>query len=129
MSDGPDATDGEGPVAEAPVRLGDVAYARSGDKADTLNVGVIARSDAAYRRIADQLTAERVATYLDGLVAGEVRRYELANLRAFNFVCTEALDGGGQRSLRYDSQGKTYAAALLCLELPSWNPSGDPPSE
>lgn len=108
------------------VRLDEIAYARSGDKADTLNVGVIARSPAAFRRLRAQLTADRVAAHLDGLVEGEVRRYELPGLRAFNFVCTEALGGGGQRSLRYDNQGKTYGAALLRLELPPWEerPSG-----
>jgi hypothetical protein len=101
------------------VAVGDIAHARSGDKGNRLNVGVVADDARAYDRLREQLTAERVAARLGGLVAGEVSRYELPNVRALNFVCEDALDGGGQASLRYDTQGKTYAAALLELELPA----------
>lgn len=101
-----------------PVQVGDIAHARSGDKGNRVNVGVVADDSDAYERLRAQLTADRVAARLDGLVEGEVRRYELPNISAFNFVCEDALDGGGQVSLRYDTQGKTYAAALLECELP-----------
>lgn len=100
------------------VRVGDVAHARSGDKGNRVNVGVIADDRDAYDRLRDQLTADRVAAHFEGLIAGEVRRYELPNVRGLNFVGEDALDGGGQASLRYDTQGKTYAAALLAIELP-----------
>lgn len=103
------------------IRVRDVARARSGDKADVLNVGVIADDEVSYRRLDDQLTADRVADRLDGLVDGDVRRYRMPNVRAFNFVATGALDGGGQASIRYDTQGKTYAAIVLLTELPAWN--------
>ncbi|WP_251331073.1 AtuA-related protein [Haloplanus pelagicus] len=101
-----------------PVRLGELAHARSGDKGDRFNVGVVAWTDAGYRRLHSQLTADRVAAFFGDLVDGEVRRYPLSNVRAFNFVCERGLDGGGQTSLRYDTQGKTYAAALLTMTLP-----------
>lgn len=104
--------------ADGTVRVEEVAYGRSGDKANTVNIGIIAESEAAYQRLDRQLTAERVADLFDGLIEGEVTRYRLPNLPGFNFVAGEALDGGGQASLRYDSQGKTYAAAVLRLELP-----------
>lgn len=100
--------------------LKEIARARSGDKANQLNIGVIADTEQAYERIDEQLTAERVQRYFEGVIEGEVIRYELPNIRGFNFVGTDALGGGGQRSIRYDTQGKTYAAALLLLELPPW---------
>lgn len=100
--------------------LKEIARARSGDKANQLNIGVIADTEQAYERVDEQLTAERVQRYFEGVIEGEVIRYELPNIRGFNFVGTDALGGGGQRSIRYDTQGKTYAAALLLLELPPW---------
>lgn len=100
--------------------LKEIARARSGDKANQLNIGVIADTEQAYERVDEQLTAERVQGYFEGVIEGEVIRYELPNIRGFNFVGTDALGGGGQRSIRYDTQGKTYAAALLLLELPPW---------
>ena len=103
------------------VRVGDLAHARSGDKGNRVNIGVIADDPSAYDRLRDQLTADRVATNFEGLIEGEVRRYELPNVHGLNFVAEDALDGGGQASLRYDTQGKTYAAALLAIELPEWN--------
>lgn len=110
---------GSGASSERAIRVDEIAYGRSGDKANTFNVGIIAESDAAYRRLDRQLTADRVADLFDGLVDGSMTRYRLPNLPGFNFVAREALDGGGQFSLRYDSQGKTYAAAVLRLELPA----------
>jgi len=100
------------------IRVIDIARARSGDKADRLNVGVIADDEMGYKRLETQLTADVVAERLYGLVDGEVTRYPLANLLGFNFVGTEALDGGGQVSIRYDTQGKTYAAIILETTLP-----------
>lgn len=102
------------------IALKEIARARSGDKANQLNIGVIADTEQAYERVDEQLTAERVQRYFEGVIEGEVIRYELPNIRGFNFVGTDALGGGGQRSIRYDTQGKTYAAALLLLELPPW---------
>lgn len=98
-------------------RLISIAYARSGDKGDSANIGVAARSDAAYEFLRQALTAEVVADYYKGLCKGEVVRYELPNLRAFNFVLNEALGGGGTLSLRVDHQGKTLAQGLLRMEL------------
>jgi hypothetical protein len=96
----------------------DLARACSGDKADVLNVGVIADTEPAYRRLTQQLTADVVADHLDGLLKGKVVRHPIPNLQAFNFVATGALSGGGQASIRYDTQGKTYAASILLIELP-----------
>ncbi|MFD1633723.1 AtuA-related protein [Haloplanus ruber] len=112
------------PSPEQAVRVGEIAYGRSGDKANTFNIGIIAESEAAYRRLDRQLTADRVAALFDAFVDGSVTRYRLPNLLGFNFVASEALDGGGQFSLRYDSQGKTYAAAVLQLELPPESSEG-----
>ncbi|UPV98963.1 hypothetical protein M0R88_10530 [Halorussus gelatinilyticus] len=102
----------------SPVTVGDIAHGRSGDKGNRVNIGVVADTPAAYDRLIEQLTADRVAAYFEGLVDGAVERYELPNVHAVNFVCEDALDGGGQASLRYDTQGKTYAAALMEYKLP-----------
>ncbi|MCK6579131.1 MAG: hypothetical protein L6Q98_13615 [Anaerolineae bacterium] len=96
-------------------RLFDLAYGRAGDKGDISNISVIARSPEAYQEIKAKLTAERVKAHLGGLVRGEVIRYELDNIEALNFVCHDALDGGGTRSLRIDSLGKSLAGALLYM--------------
>jgi Acyclic terpene utilisation family protein AtuA len=98
-------------------RLVSIAYARSGDKGDSANIGVAARSQAAYEFLRRALTAEVVADYYKGLCKGEVVRYEMPNLRAFNFVLKQALGGGGTLSLRVDHQGKTLAQGLLRMEL------------
>ena len=99
------------------VRLHQLACARSGDKGDNVNIGVIARSDAMVPALRAALTVERVQAYFAHLVKGTVRRHEMPGMRAFNFVLTEALDGGGTRSLRNDSQGKTFAQMLLDIEF------------
>jgi hypothetical protein len=101
------------------VRLGDLAHARSGDKGDRANIGVVAFDAACYAWLRDHLTEEAVAGYLRPLHAGAVRRYELPNLKAFNFVIEQALGGGASRSLRVDSQGKALAVALLEMRLPA----------
>jgi hypothetical protein len=104
------------------VRLGDIAHARSGDKGDRANIGVVAGGPAGYAWLKDHLTAEVVAEYLRPLGTGAVTRYELPNIFAFNFVIESALGGGASRSLRFDSQGKALGVALLELRIPAPDP-------
>jgi hypothetical protein len=99
------------------VRLVDLAHARSGDKGDTANVGVIALKPEWYDLLARELTVERVARHFDGVIAGRVERYELPNLRALNFLLHGALDGGGTLSLKTDAQGKVFSTAMLRMTL------------
>lgn len=98
-------------------RVFDLAYGRAGDKGDTANVSVIARSPDAYPELKAKLTAERVRRFLGPLVTGEVLRYELDNIEALNFVLRGALDGGATRSLRLDPLGKSLAGAVLYMPL------------
>jgi hypothetical protein len=99
------------------VRLLDIAHARSGDKGDTANVGVIALEPRWYPVLERYLTRERVATHFAGLITGGVERFELPNLNALNFLLHGALDGGGTLSLKTDAQGKVFSTALLRLVL------------
>jgi hypothetical protein len=99
------------------VRLGDIAHARSGDKGDTANVGVIALKPEWYDVLARFLTLDRVREHFRGVITGDVERYELPNLRALNFLLHGALGGGGTVSLKTDAQGKVFSTALLRLEL------------
>src|SRR5438067_1767996 len=99
------------------VRLLDVAHARSGDKGDTANVGVIALKPEWYELLARELTLERVAGHFRGVIDGPVERFELPNLRALNFLLHGALDGGGTLSLKTDAQGKVFSTALLRLVI------------
>ena len=99
------------------VRLVDIAHARSGDKGDTANVGVIALRPEWYDVLVRELTVPRVADHFRGLITGGVVRYELPNLRALNFLLHGALDGGGTLSLKTDAQGKVFSTALLRLVL------------
>lgn len=99
------------------IRLVEIAHARSGDKGDICNVGLMARDDKGYAIIKEKVTAERVKQHFGEMVKGEVRRYELPNVRALNFVMRGALGGGGAHSLRVDSLGKTMAGALLRMEI------------
>jgi hypothetical protein len=99
------------------LRLRHLAHARSGDKGDTANVGVIALSSEAYAYLKRELTAERVAAHFAGMIRGPVERFELDNLEALNFLLHGALGGGGTVSLMTDAQGKVYSTALLRLEL------------
>jgi hypothetical protein len=101
----------------ARVRLLEIAHARSGDKGDTANIGLIALRPQHYPVLVREVTAERVKQYFAGTCKGEVERYELPNLNALNFVLHNALDGGGLVSLRTDNQGKTYSTALLRMEI------------
>jgi len=99
------------------VRLLEIAHARSGDKGDTVNIGIIAREERYYPLLVREVTAERVKAHFRELVKGKVERYELPNLGALNFLLHEALGGGGTVSLRIDAQGKTFSAALLRMEI------------
>ncbi len=98
-----------------------LAHARSGDKGDVANIGLIAYDDEAYGIIVKQVTADVVKRHFKSWVRGDVERYELPNLLALNFVLHGALDGGGTVSLRTDAQGKVLSSALLRLsvEVPS----------
>jgi hypothetical protein len=99
------------------IQLVHLAHARSGDKGDTANIGVIAYDPAHWGILQKQLTAERVRAHLAPLVRGGVERFELPKLWAFNFLLHEALGGGGTLSLRTDSQGKVLSTALLRTEI------------
>ena len=95
------------------VKLERIATARSGDKGEGSNVGVMARSDAAYSFLKEVLTAERVRAHFHAINRGPVTRHEADNLRALNFLLADSLGGGGSASLRTDAQGKTHGLALL----------------
>ena len=99
------------------VPLSQIAHTRSGDKGDTCNIGVIALDQRDYPMLLREVTAERVKRHFDGLIQGDVERFELPNLGALNFLLHQALGGGGTVSLRTDAQGKTFGAALLSLEI------------
>ena len=99
------------------VRLVDVAHARSGDKGDTANVGIIALKPEWYPWLAETLTRERVREHFRGVITGDVERFELPNLKALNFLLHGALDGGGTLSLKTDAQGKVYSTALLRMTI------------
>jgi hypothetical protein len=99
------------------VRLVELAHARSGDKGDTANVGVIARRPEFYPILARELTVERVAAHFRGMLTGGVERFDLPNLGALNFLLHGALGGGGTVSLKTDAQGKTLSTALLRMEV------------
>jgi len=99
------------------VRLTELAHARSGDKGDTANVGLIALQDEFYPILVREVTAERVKQHFTGIVHGEVERFELPNLGALNFLLHESLGGGGTLSLMTDAQGKTFSTALLRMEI------------
>lgn len=99
------------------VPLSQIAHTRSGDKGDTCNIGVIALDQRHYPVLLREVTAERVKRHFEGLIQGDVERFELPNLAALNFLLHQALGGGGTVSLRTDAQGKTFGAALLSLEI------------
>lgn len=95
------------------IALREIAFARSGDKGDSANIAVFARTPAAYTWLREHLTAARVEEFFRPLGVGTVTRYDVPNLEALNFVLPHVLGGGGNRSLRIDAQGKTLGMALL----------------
>jgi len=99
------------------VRLIEIAHARSGDKGDMANIGLIARKQEHYPVLLREVTAERVKQHFGNRCRGPVERFELPNIGALNFLLHEALGGGGTLSLRADAQGKTLGAALLRMEV------------
>lgn len=99
------------------VQLRQLAHARSGDKGNTANVGVIAFTPESYEFLKENLTADLVAEHFAGMIDGSVERFTLDNLGALNFLLHGALDGGGTMSLMTDAQGKVYSTALLRLEI------------
>lgn len=101
-----------------PIELRRIAHARSGDKGNHANVGIIAYTSAGYDFLRQTLTAERVAEYFAGLQPAKVLRYELPNILALNFVLYDVLAGGASQSLRIDTQGKLLGTAIGELELP-----------
>ena len=99
------------------IRLLDIAHARSGDKGDTANVGLIALRPEWYPLLDRYVTRDAVASHFKGQIEGDVVRFELPNLGALNFLLHGALDGGGTFSLKTDAQGKVYSTALLRLVI------------
>lgn len=99
------------------VQLTKLAHARSGDKGDTANVGLIALREEFYPLLVREVTAARVKGHFAGICHGKVERFELPNLRALNFLLHESLGGGGTLSLMTDAQGKTFSTALLRMEI------------
>ena len=99
------------------IQLTRLAHARSGDKGDTANVGLIALNEEYYPLLVREVTAERVKEHFQGICQGEVERFELPNLSALNFLLHESLGGGGTLSLMTDAQGKTFSTALLRMEI------------
>ncbi len=100
-----------------PMQLRYLAHARSGDKGNTANVGLIALEPEWYDVLVKQVTMARVRKHFKGMVS-DVERFELPNLHALNFLLHDALDGGGTISLKTDAQGKVYSTALLRMEIP-----------
>ena len=99
------------------LQLTKLAHARSGDKGDTANIGLIALREVLYPLLVREVTAERVKKHFRGICKGEVERFELPNLSALNFLLHESLGGGGTLSLMTDAQGKTFSTALLRMEV------------
>lgn len=97
--------------------VADLAYARSGDKGDVSNIGVIAKNPEAYARLEAALTPERVKAHFKEWVKGEVTIYTMPNIHAFNVVCRQALGGGATRTVRFDQTGKAMATALLRMPV------------
>jgi hypothetical protein len=99
------------------IQLVDIAHARSGDKGDTANVGLIALKPEWYDLLVREVTRDRVAQHFKGVITGNVERFELPNLKALNFLLHGALDGGGTLSLKTDAQGKVFSTAMLRMTI------------
>jgi hypothetical protein len=99
------------------IKLIDIASARSGDKNNVCNIGVMARKPEYYGVLKEKVTAEKVKAHFGDLIKGKVERFEWEAIESLNFVCHEALDGGASRSLRMDTLGKNFASHLLRMEI------------
>lgn len=99
------------------VKLSELAYARSGDKGDGSNVGVVAYNADCYQIIKKSLTTDRVKKHFHEICFGDVDRYEAPNLLALNFILHDSLGGGGSESLKTDAQGKTHGLGILFMEI------------
>jgi len=99
------------------IQLIKIAHARSGDKGDTANIGLIALRPEYYEVLKEQVTAEKVKKHFGNMVKGEVVRYEMPNIGALNFLLHNILGGGGTMTLKHDAQGKTLSTALLRMEI------------
>ena len=97
--------------------LSKLAYARSGDKGDGSNVGVVAYSPEIYEYLKQELTSQRVKKHFGDICFGDVDRYEAPNLLALNFILHDSLGGGGSESLKTDAQGKTHGLGMLYMEM------------
>ena len=99
------------------ILLGQIAHARSGDKGSSSNVGLIFYSDEVYSWAKTYITEKRIKKHFNSIVRGNVKRYEIDNLQAFNFILHDSLGGGGSESLLNDAQGKTHGQAILIMEV------------
>ena len=99
------------------IRLHKIAHARSGDKGSFSNLGLMFGSVEVYKWAKKHITEKRVKEHFEGIVKGDVKRYEIDNLLAFNFILEDSLGGGGSESLLNDAQGKTHGQALLLMEV------------
>lgn len=99
------------------IKLSQIAYARSGDKGDASNVGIVAYNRAGYELLKKALTPEKVKAHFQRICRGPVERFEVENIFALNFILHDALGGGGSESLKSDAQGKTHGLGLLQMEI------------
>jgi hypothetical protein len=100
------------------MQIRDIAYARSGDKGDVVNVGVLALDDAAYQKLQEALTPERLKAHFGDWVRGDIDVFPMPNIKGFNLLLHNALGGGATKTLRYDVTGKSFSTALLRMEVP-----------
>src|SRR5210317_1741854 len=99
------------------IQLVQIAHARSGDKGDTANIGLIALKPEYYEILKKEVTPEKVKVHFQGICEGKVERFELPNIGALNFLLHNSLGGGGTMTLKHDAQGKTLSTALLRMEI------------
>jgi len=99
------------------IQLVQIAHARSGDKGDTANIGLIALKPEYYEILKKEVTPEKVKEHFKGICEGKVERFELPNICALNFLLHNSLGGGGTMTLKHDAQGKTLSTALLRMEI------------
>ncbi|WP_066400528.1 AtuA-related protein [Neobacillus mesonae] len=99
------------------VKLIDIAHSRTGDKGDTLNISLIPYNEADYEWLGEKVSPQKVKEHLKNIVKGKVTRYDLPNIKAYNFVCEQSLMGGVTTSLAIDTHGKSISSALLEMEI------------